>query len=234
MCKFLFLFLNGRQAFRDLNTWFLFSFMEAQQLEDFKAYKFQHPNFRDKVEESGPEVVSWLRWHNDQKPHACLLTQSLFLSVLLWVPRSKPMNAMFPADSYIYTWKHLLLIFNFLSVSTRRYKSRTFNFSIQNIFFNSTRPCVIVMKQIISIGYQLLQKLFVWKEWLSVDNLENWSIQGMQVGLPTQKENKLLLLVQKSLSKISLSLKSLKSLSKKAFRSGDKMLLVIWKQTEGK
>lgn len=129
----------------------LFSYTETQHLEDFKVYKFQHPNFRDEVEKSGPEVVSWLRWHSNQqkartRSHALAFWPRAFS--LLWCFEFQEANQWM--QCCIYICKHFLLFFNFLSVSTRRYKRKTFNFSIPSTFFNLGQPCVIIMEQTIS------------------------------------------------------------------------------------
>ena len=131
----------------------LFSYTETQHLEDFKVYKFQHPNFRNEVEKSRPEVVSWLRWHSNQqkartRSHALAFWPRAFS--LLWYFEFQEANQWM--RYCIYICKHFLLFFNFLSVSTRRYKRRTFNFSIPSTFFNLGQPCVIVMEQTISVS----------------------------------------------------------------------------------
>lgn len=89
----------------------LFSYTETQHLEDFKVYKFQHPNFRDEVEKSGPEVVSWLRWHSNQqkartRSHALAFWPRAFS--LLWCFEFQEANQWM--QCCIYICKHFLLL----------------------------------------------------------------------------------------------------------------------------
>lgn len=133
----------------------LFSYMETQRLEDFKVYKFQHTNFRDKVEENGSKIVSWLRWHSNEwktrtRNHTLTFWPRAFSLLLCFKFQEANWWMQCFLQIAIFTYENIFYSSLISSMCLQGDIKATFNFSIQNIFFILAQPLDIVMEQVIS------------------------------------------------------------------------------------